>query len=77
MTSDNFHNTLDELTGVRPFRIFTVELHGGRRIEVDFPGAVVLRDGVAVFIAPGGKPIVFDHKSVDQFIIAPANAVPE
>ncbi|MSU79774.1 MAG: hypothetical protein EXS16_17010 [Gemmataceae bacterium] len=77
MTSDNFHHTLDELTGARPFRIFTVELHGGRQIEIDFPGAVVLRDGGAVFVAPGGVPIVFDHKSVTQFIIAPATAVPE
>ncbi len=29
---------------------------------------MVVRDGVAVFIAPGGIPIWFDHESVTQFV---------
>ena len=30
------------------------------------PGTV--RDGVAVFLAPGGIPVWFDHESVNQVI---------
>lgn len=62
------------LTQHKPFRVFTVELHGGERFEIDGPRARVVRDGVAVFLAPGGIPIWFDHDSVIQFIGAPANA---
>ena len=73
MTADNFTNVLEGLKQLQPFRVFTVELHGGRRFEVDHAGALVVRDGVAVFLAPGGVPIWFDHESVTQIIGAPAN----
>jgi hypothetical protein len=66
MTADNFTNLLDRLRQLQPFRVFTVELHGGQRFEVDHPGALVVRDGVAVFLAAGGVPIWFDYKSVNQ-----------
>ena len=68
MTADNFTNVLDALRLLQPFRVFTVELNGGRRFEVDHPGALVVRDGVAVFLAPGGGPIWFDHESVNQIV---------
>jgi hypothetical protein len=74
MTADNFEHVLQELRQRQPFHIFTVELHGGRRFEVDHPGALVSREGVAVFLAPGGIPILFDHDSVNQIIAAPASA---
>jgi hypothetical protein len=74
MTADNFGNILTGLQQIKPFRVFTVELNGGRRFEVDHPGALVIRDGVAVFLAPGGIPIWFDHESVNQIIGAPANS---
>jgi hypothetical protein len=74
MTADNFTVMLESLRKLQPFRVFTVELHGGRRFEVDHPGALVVRDGVAVFLAPGGVPIWFDHESVNQIIGAPASA---
>ncbi len=73
MTAENFTTTLDGLRRLQPFRMFTVELHGGQRFEVDHPGALVVRDGVAVFLAPGGVPIWFDHDSFNQIIGAPAN----
>jgi hypothetical protein len=73
MTAENFEQVLTGLRQVQPFRVFTVELHGGRRFEVDHPGALVVRDGVAVFIAPGGIPIWFDHESVTQFVGASAD----
>ena len=73
MTAENFDRALRELQEKRPFHIFTVELNGGRRFEIDHPNALVVRDGVAVFVAPGGIPILFDHDSVNQIIVATAN----
>ncbi len=74
MTTENFESVLEALRELRPFRVFTVELHGGRRFEVDHPAALVIRDGVAVFLAPGGVPVWFDHESVNQIIGLPANS---
>lgn len=74
MTIENFDAVLRGLRQLEPFQVFTVELHGGRRFEVDHPGALTTRDGVAVFLAPGGVPILFDHYSVVNFIAAPASS---
>ena len=49
-----------------PFRPFTVALVNGYRFEVDHADALVVRDGVAIFVAPGGTPVVFDHEGVSQ-----------
>ena len=68
MTADSFDNALRALRQRQPFRPFTVELVSGDRFEVDFPDALVMRDGVAVFIGPGGVPVLFDHESVSQLI---------
>ena len=73
MTAENFDRVLVELQQRQPFRVFTVELQGGRRFEVDHSRALIVRDGVAVFLAPGGVPIWFDHESVNQIIGAPAS----
>ena len=73
MTAEHFDQILSELTNKAPFRVFTVETQGGRRFEVDHPKALIFREGIAVFLAPGGIPIVFDHENVNQFVIAPAN----
>lgn len=67
MTADNFDLVLRGLQHRKPFQVFTVELNGGDRFEVDHPGALVIRDGVAVFLAPGGMPIWFDRDSVNRF----------
>jgi len=67
MTAENFDKTLEGLKQRTPFHPFTVELIGGHRFEIDHPEALVVRDGVAVFIAPGGVPVLFDHESVTQF----------
>ena len=66
MTAENFNIALEGLKQRKPFHPFTVELIGGQRVEIDHPGALVVRDGVAVFISPGGMPILFDHESVTQ-----------
>ena len=74
MTAENFNTTLTALRQRHPFQIFTVVLHGGERFEVDYADALVIREGIAVFIAPGGGPMVFDHDSVLQFVLAPSDA---
>ena len=56
MRPDDFENTLKALRQRQPFRPFTVELMSGDRFGVDYPDALVLRDGVAVFIGPGDVP---------------------
>ncbi len=68
MVAENFENSLKALRQRNPFRPFTVELVSGGRFEVDFPDALVIRDGVAVFIGPGGVPGLFDHEGVSQLI---------
>jgi len=73
MTAENFDNIFQTLQRQHPFQVFTVELHGGERFEVDHANAMVVRDGVAVVLAPGGIPIWFDHDSVNQVIGATAN----
>jgi hypothetical protein len=68
MQADNFDNTLNAFKRRSPFRPFTVVLVNGDRFEVDYPEALVVRDGVAVYIGAGGVPILFDHEGVSQFI---------
>lgn len=68
MTAEKFENSLKALRQRKPFRPFTVELVSSDRFEVDFPDALVIRDGVAVFIGPGGVPVLFDHEGVSQLI---------
>ena len=74
MTAENFDHALRALQEQRPFQIFTIELNGGDRFEIDHPYALVVRDGVAVFVAPGGTPVLFDHDSVNKIIAAPASS---
>lgn len=70
MTVENFDNALRVLQLRSPFQVFTVELLGGERFEIDHANALVVRVGVAVFVAPGGIPHLFDHESVSQIIAA-------
>jgi len=64
MTAEHFETLLEALCQRTPFQPFTVEIHGGQRFEVDYPRALAMNDGVAVYIAPGGVPYWFDHESV-------------
>ena len=68
MTSDHFDQLLVALTGRENFHPFTVELTGGHQFEVDHPSAIVVRDGVAVYLKPGGIPVWFDHEGVTQIV---------
>jgi hypothetical protein len=68
MQADQFDNTLTALRSLTPFRPFTVALVNGDRFEVDHPGALVIRDGVAIYLQPGGVPVIFDHEGVNEVI---------
>ena len=68
MEANNFDQTLNAFKRRSPYRPFTVALVNGDRFEVDHPDALVVRDGVAIYIAPGGIPVIFDHEGVSRFI---------
>lgn len=68
MDRDTFDSTLKTFKDRTPFRPFTVAMVNGDRLEVDHPGALVVRDGVALFAGPGGIPHVFDYEGVTQVI---------
>ena len=76
MTTDNFDQTLQAFRCRSPFRPFTVVLHSGRQFEVDQLGALVQRHGVAIFLGPGGIPVIFDHEGVEHFTGDMANRPP-
>ena len=76
MTTENFEKVLLAMLRCKPFKPFTVELHNDTRFEIDHPEATVIRQGVAVFMAPGPVPIYFDHDSVTQIIDSPASSAP-
>jgi hypothetical protein len=68
MVRASFDAALRALQRRKPFLPFTVVLISGDRIQVDHPEALVFRDGVAVFIGPGGVPTLFDHEGVSELI---------
>jgi hypothetical protein len=68
MNRDTFTETMRAFRNRSPFRPFTVVTVSGNRYEVDFPEAVAMRDGVALFAAPGGIPVIFDHDNVSEVI---------
>ena len=76
MTAEHFQETLEALMSRQPFKPFIVELNTGQRYEIDGPHATAFKDGAAVFLAPGGAPVFFDHESVNQIINAPAHSAP-
>ncbi len=68
MEAENFDRSLKAFKRRTPFRPFTVVLVNGDRFEVDHPDALVVRDGMAIYIAPGGIPVLFDYEGVNQFV---------
>lgn len=74
MTSDHFDDTITTLIERVPFHIFIVELNMGEQVEIDHARAIIVRDGRAVFLGPGGTLHLFDHESVNQVIVESANS---
>lgn len=48
------------------FRPFTVSLINRDRFEVDYPNALVVREGAAAFIGAGHVISIFDHEGIGQ-----------
>jgi hypothetical protein len=65
---DTFDNTMLMYKSRTPFRPFTVIMVSGDRLEVDHGGALGVRDGVALYVAPGGVPVAFDHEGVSHIV---------
>jgi hypothetical protein len=40
----------------------------GDQLEVDFPDALAMREGVALYVAAGRIPVWFDHEGVSEVI---------
>lgn len=68
MDRETFDSTIQAFKHRIPFRPFTVAMVNGDRLEVDHPEALVFREGVGVYVAPGGVPVIFDHEGVSQII---------
>lgn len=64
MTKNNYQTALELLRSHTPFRVFTVELSGGKRLEVDHAEALMPFHDLTYFVAPGGIVVFFDHESV-------------
>ena len=68
MNRETFTATIQTFRDRRPFRPFTVVTISGGRHEVDHFDAILERDGMAVYAAPGGLPIIFDYDGVSEVI---------
>jgi len=68
MDRESFSNTIQAFKHRLPFQPFTVAMVNGDRLEVDHPDALAVRDGMALFAAPGNVPVIFDHEGVSQVI---------
>jgi hypothetical protein len=68
MDRDTFDSTMRVFKNRHPFQPFAVAMSNGDRLEVDHPDALAVRDGIALFAAPGGIPVVFDFDGVSQIV---------
>lgn len=56
MEREHFDRTLSALRRRAPFRPFAVRFVSGESVRVDHPEALVVRAGVAAYLAPAGGP---------------------
>jgi hypothetical protein len=68
MDRERFDSTIRLFKNLRPFVPFTVAMVDGDRLEVDYPDALAVREGVALFVGPGRVPHRFDNEGVAQII---------
>jgi hypothetical protein len=68
MDRETFMETMRAFRNRMPFRPFTVVTVNGNRYEVDFPDALAVRDGLAIFVGPGRVPVFFDNEGVSEVI---------
>lgn len=70
-SSDGPGNLQQHDSGVQaPFVFPAIYSSDGKRrsVEVDHPDALAVRDGMAMFAAPGNVPAIFDYEGVSQVI---------
>ena len=68
MDPETFTETIRAFKHQTPFRPFTVVTVSGNKYEVDHGDALAVKDGVALYLAPGGIPVIFDHEGVSEVI---------
>ncbi len=68
MEKENFGKLLRALSHRKPFRSYIVEFLNGEKIDVDHPEALIVRAGVAVYLAADGTPAWFDNLSVSRVV---------
>jgi hypothetical protein len=66
MDRDTFNATIRAFKHRTPFRPFTVAMVNGDRFDVDYADALAVRDGIALFAAPGNIPVIFDNEGVSD-----------
>ena len=77
MNRETFDSTIRAFRQRAPFRPFTISLVNGNQLEVDYPDALVVRDGAGLFAGPGGVLAVFDYEGVAQIVGDVAKHRPE
>jgi hypothetical protein len=73
MIAETFYSTMIEKLRRQPFRPFAVELNDGRRVEIDRPGTVSIRGGVAACSTRDCIYVRVDCEDVKQISDAPAS----
>ena len=68
MDRETFTETIRAFRNRTPFAPFTVVTVSGSRYEVDFPDALAVRDGLAIFVGPGRVPVFFDNEGVSEVV---------
>ncbi|MGL4550607.1 MAG: hypothetical protein ACRC33_05430 [Gemmataceae bacterium] len=68
MDRETFTETIRAFRNRTPFKSFTIVTVSGNRHEIDFPDAIVVREGLAIFAGPGGVPVIFDYDGVSEVI---------
>ncbi len=66
MDRETFTETIRAFKHRTPFKPFTVATVTGNRYEVDYPDALAVREGLAIFVGPGRVPVFFDHEGVSE-----------
>ena len=68
MDRETFTKTIRAFRNRTPFKPFTVVMVSGNRYEVDFPDALAVRDGLAIFVVPARVPVFFDNEGVSEVV---------
>lgn len=68
MDREAFTDTILAYKRRKPFHPFTVAMVDGDKLEVDYPDALAVRDGAAMYFGPGRVPHIFDHEGVGRII---------